>query len=207
MDALMPLASAPVEIAGRNRMFRAIIIQAIRNDPEWKGGEYTAPPLNGLIAAECALWMMTSSPLRSQKANPTPGEADVTALREHAKQVDANDMLYQFEASGDYNREPQHSRGAAEGDQFGRLRSEPAGAGASGARDREGAAQPLHPDPDQRGDPEPRNRLAGGGMEAIPGGAAAEHRATATRLALRALLIEAPGARLRYLRPRAALRR
>ena len=108
MDALMPLASAPVEIAGRNRMFRAMIIQAIRDDPDWKGGEYTRPPLNGLIAAEYALWMMTSSPLQLQKANPTPDQADAAAeaLRERAKQVDANDRLYQFEASRDYNPEP-----------------------------------------------------------------------------------------------------
>jgi ApaG protein len=62
----------PVEIAGRNRMFRAMIIQSIRNDTEWKHGEYTTPSVNGLIAAEYALWMMTSSPLRLQKANPTP---------------------------------------------------------------------------------------------------------------------------------------
>ena len=108
MDALMPLASAPVEIAGRNRMFRAMIIQAIRNDPEWKGGEYTAPPVNALMAAEYSLWMMTSSPLQLQKANPTREKADaaVAALRERARQVDANDMLYQFEASGDYNPAP-----------------------------------------------------------------------------------------------------
>ncbi len=108
MDALMPLASAPVEIAGRNRMFRAMIIQAIRNDPDWKKGEYTEPPVNGLIAAEYALWMMTSSPLQLQKTNPTPEKADraVADLRERAKKVDANDMLYQFEASTDYNPEP-----------------------------------------------------------------------------------------------------
>jgi homoserine O-acetyltransferase/O-succinyltransferase len=108
MDALMPLASAPVEIAGRNRMFRAMIIQAIREDPEWKGGEYTAPPVNGLMAAQYALWMMTSSPLQLQKTNPTPDNADaaVAALRERARHVDANDMLYQFEASRDYNPEP-----------------------------------------------------------------------------------------------------
>jgi len=96
MDALMPLASAPVEIAGRNRMFRAMIIQAIRGDPEWNGGEYTTPPVNGLMAAEYSLWMMTSSPLHLQKANPTRDKADaaVALLRERAKQVDANDMLY-----------------------------------------------------------------------------------------------------------------
>jgi homoserine O-acetyltransferase/O-succinyltransferase len=108
MDALLPLASAPVEIAGRNRMFRAMIIQAIRGDPEWKGGEYTNQPVNGLIAAEYALWMMTSSPLQLQKVNPTRDKADsaVATLRERARQLDANDMLYQFEASGDYNPEP-----------------------------------------------------------------------------------------------------
>ena len=108
MDALMPLASAPVAIAGRNRMFRAMIIQSIRNDPAWKDGEYKVPPVNGLIAAEYALWMMTSSPLQLHKTNPTREKADaaVEALRKGARQVDANDMLYQFEASADYNPSP-----------------------------------------------------------------------------------------------------
>jgi len=107
MDALLPLASAPVEIAGRNRMFRAMIIQAIRGDPEWKGGDYTNQPVNGLIAAQYALWMMTSSPLQLQKANPTRDKADsaVAMLRERVKQKTAYEMLYQFEASGDYNPE------------------------------------------------------------------------------------------------------
>ena len=107
-EALMPLASAPVEIAGRNRMFRAMIIDAIRGDPAWKGGEYTTPPADGLIAAQYALWMMTSSPLRLHKANPTREKADaaVEALRKRAPSVDANDMLYQFEASTDYNPSP-----------------------------------------------------------------------------------------------------
>lgn len=108
MDALMPLASAPVAIVGRNRMFRAMIIQAIQNDPEWKDGNYTKQPINGLTAAEYALWMMTSSPLQLHKRNPTREKADeaVKELRDCAKKVDANDMLYQFEASTDYNPEP-----------------------------------------------------------------------------------------------------
>jgi homoserine O-acetyltransferase len=108
MDALMPLASAPVEIAGRNRMFRAMVIQAIRSDPDWNNGEYTKPPLNGLIAAEYALWMMTSSPLQLHKTNSTHQQADaaVTALRQRAARVDANDMLYQYECSTDYNPSP-----------------------------------------------------------------------------------------------------
>ena len=108
MDALMPLASAPVEIAGRNRMFRAMIIQAIRGDPDWKNGDYTSPPVNGLIAAQYALWMMTSSPLQLHKANPTREKADaaVAALRERAVRTDANNMLYYYEASTDYNPSP-----------------------------------------------------------------------------------------------------
>ena len=80
MDALMPLASAPVEIAGRNRMFRAMIMQAIKSDPEWKDGEYTTPPANGLIAAQYALWMMTSSPLQLHKTNPTHEKSDAAVV-------------------------------------------------------------------------------------------------------------------------------
>jgi homoserine O-acetyltransferase len=108
MDALMPLASAPVEIAGRNRMFRAMIIQSIRNDPEWKDGEYETPPLNGLMAAQYALFMMTSSPMQLHRTNPTHERADaaVRGLRERAARTDANDMLYQYESSTDYNPSP-----------------------------------------------------------------------------------------------------
>jgi homoserine O-acetyltransferase len=108
MDALMPLASAPVEIVGRNRMFRAMILDAIRGDPAWKGGEYDAPPKQGLIAAQYALWMMTSSALQLHKIDPTREKADaaVEALQQRALATDANDMLYQFEASTDYNPSP-----------------------------------------------------------------------------------------------------
>jgi homoserine O-acetyltransferase len=108
MDALMPLASAPVEIAGRNRMFRAMVIQSIRGDPDWNNGEYTKPPVNGLIAAEYAMWMMTSSPLQLHKQNPTHQQSDaaVTRLRQQAARIDANDMLYAYESSTDYNPAP-----------------------------------------------------------------------------------------------------
>src|ERR1039458_3053818 len=108
MDALMPLAAAPVAIAGRNRMFRAMIIQAIRHDPDWKNGEYAKPPANGLIAAQYALWMMSSSPLQLRQANPAREQADaaVEALRERAVRSDANDMLYAVESSTDYDPSP-----------------------------------------------------------------------------------------------------
>lgn len=107
MDALMPLASATVEIAGRNRMLRDMVIDSIRNDPEWKGGEYTSPP-HSLIPAQFGLFMMTSSPLQLYKANPTREAADQAfqSLKERALLTDANDMLYQFESSTDYNPSP-----------------------------------------------------------------------------------------------------
>jgi homoserine O-acetyltransferase len=112
MDALMPLASAPVEIAGRNRMFRAMIMQAIRGDPDWNNGEYTRTPIHGLIAAEYSLWMMGSSPLQLHKTNPTREQADaaVRELRQKAELLDANDMLYYFDASTDYNPAPKLDR-------------------------------------------------------------------------------------------------
>ena len=108
MDALMPLASAPVEIAGRNRMFRAMIMQAIKNDPAWNNGEYTKPPADGLVAAHYALWMMTSSPIQLHKTNPAHGQSDkaVEELRARALRADSNDMLYQYNSSTDYNPSP-----------------------------------------------------------------------------------------------------
>ncbi len=75
MDALMPLASAPVEIAGRNRMIRKMVIESIRNDPEFNNGYYTGP-LKGMLGAQFALFMMTSSPLQLYKQAPTPDQAD-----------------------------------------------------------------------------------------------------------------------------------
>ena len=109
MDALMPLASAPVEIAGRNRMFRGMIMQAIKSDPVWAIGEYKKPPTDGLIAAHYALFMMTSSPMQLHKTNDTHEKSDqaVEALRARAVRVDANDMLYQYDSSTDYNPSPQ----------------------------------------------------------------------------------------------------
>ena len=108
MDALMPLASLPVQIAGRNRMMRRMVIDSIRNDPEWKGGEYAAPP-RGLASAVYTLLFMVSSPLQWQKAAPTREAADRffdEQVQARLRGVDANDMLYQFEASSDYDPAP-----------------------------------------------------------------------------------------------------
>jgi homoserine O-acetyltransferase len=108
MDALLPLASLPVEIAGRNRMMRHMIIDDIENDPEWLQGEYTAQP-RGLVAAIHMLMMMTSVPLQWQKEAPTRAAAEASLKSRVARSLaslDANDMIYAFDASRDYNPAP-----------------------------------------------------------------------------------------------------
>jgi len=71
MDALAPFACLPVQIAGRNRMTRYMILESIRNDPAWMGGEYKTEPQNGLRAANEILLILGSSPLQMQKQAPT----------------------------------------------------------------------------------------------------------------------------------------
>lgn len=108
IDAALPLASEPVEIAGRNRMFRRMIMDDIRNSPDYNNGDYTQQP-HGLAAAMQILLVMVSAPVRMQKEQPTGAEADkfledfvARAVKTH----DANDVLYAFDASRHYNPEP-----------------------------------------------------------------------------------------------------
>ncbi len=108
VDALMPLASLPVEIAGRNRMARRMVLDSIRNDPEWNNGEYRSQP-RGLTCAIYALIFMTSSPRQWQKMYPTRMVADSffdATVRARLQQTDANNMLYQFDSSRDYDPAP-----------------------------------------------------------------------------------------------------
>jgi homoserine O-acetyltransferase/O-succinyltransferase len=107
MDAAMPLASQPVQIAGRNRIMRRMIKDAIMTDPEWKNGEYQQQP-HGLQCAIDILFIMGSSPLQLQKQAPTRDSADKfihNYIDEHMQSTDANDMLYYFDASRNYNPE------------------------------------------------------------------------------------------------------
>ena len=106
VDGLVPLACAPTQIAGRNRMMRKMIIDAIRADPDWHGGDYTSPPERGLRTALAMLFTMTSSPLQQQKSAPTRDAADAFITKyvdDRLRTTDANDMLYAFDASRDYD--------------------------------------------------------------------------------------------------------
>jgi homoserine O-acetyltransferase len=108
MDALMPLASLPTQISGRNRAWRRMLIDAIRNDPAWEGGEYKAQPPSLRTAAEM-LWFMSSNPVLRQKDAPNLAKTD-EVLDKFVEQIlktdDANDVLYALEASHDYDPEP-----------------------------------------------------------------------------------------------------
>jgi homoserine O-acetyltransferase/O-succinyltransferase len=109
MDALMPLASLPVAIAGRNRMMRKMAIDLIEMDPAWKGGEYNAEPLVGLHGAISSLIFMVSSPLQWQKRAPTRDQADSMLdkmQQRYFSTLDANDMIYQLDASRNYDPSP-----------------------------------------------------------------------------------------------------
>jgi homoserine O-acetyltransferase/O-succinyltransferase len=110
MDALMPLACQPAQIAGRNRIWRKMTIEAIRNDPEWKGGEYSTEPQQALRTVLDFLLIAGSAPLYMQKTLPTRDAAD-KYLDDYFKArlggLDANDFLYQVNASRNYDPSPQ----------------------------------------------------------------------------------------------------
>ena len=109
MDALMPLACLPVHIAGRNRTWRKAVMGGIRNDPNWKNGNYTTQPGAGLETAADLLYIAGSAPLLWQKEFPTKDAAD-TAYGEYVKRFvsshDANDLLYAVNASRNYDPSP-----------------------------------------------------------------------------------------------------
>ena len=108
MDALLPLASLPTQISGRNRAWRRMIIDAIRTDPEWQDGEYHQQPRGLRIAAE-VLYFMASNPVLRQKEAPTRADADRmfdAAVDASLKTLDANDVMYALAASRDYDPGP-----------------------------------------------------------------------------------------------------
>jgi homoserine O-acetyltransferase len=110
MDALMPLACLPVQIAGRNRIWRKMVMDAIRSDPDWKNGEYTSQPRAALQTALDFLLIAGSAPLQMQKSFPTRDAADKYLdefMSSRMPGLDANDFLYAVNASRNYDPSPQ----------------------------------------------------------------------------------------------------
>ncbi len=108
MDALMPLASLPTQISGRNRVWRRMISDAIRNDPQWKDGEYAVQPQSLRIAAEM-LFFMSDNPPQRQTQMPTLTMSDSVLDRfvsYYMTHADATDVLYAIESSYDYDPGP-----------------------------------------------------------------------------------------------------
>ncbi len=105
MDAVFPLACIPTQIAGRNRMWRKLLMDAIRLDPGWNGGNYTAQPY-GLRGALELIWIVGTAPLNEQRLAPTRDSADAFITRwmdGRLASTDANDLLYAVGASRDYD--------------------------------------------------------------------------------------------------------
>ena len=107
MDGLVPIASQPIQISGRNWMQRRIAIEAIRQDPGWHDGNYDKNPVQWTVTAPYG-FLQTENILQVQAAVPSRevGDALYRKLQEEAKKRDANDTLWGIEAVMDYNPTP-----------------------------------------------------------------------------------------------------
>ena len=109
MRALMPLGCNPIEIAGRNRLWRAMVLDAIKSDPAWHDGDYVNQPSSGLRAAADLLIIAGTAPARMQREMPKRDSVESyldRTLPARIAQLDANDLIYQIDASRNYNPEP-----------------------------------------------------------------------------------------------------
>jgi homoserine O-acetyltransferase len=109
MDALMPLACQPVQIAGRNRIWRKMVVDGIRQDPDWKNGDYVTQPRAGLQIAADFLLIAGSAPLHMQEDLPTRDAADKfldDSMKRITAGLDANDFLYAVSSSRNYDPSP-----------------------------------------------------------------------------------------------------
>lgn len=107
--AFLPLACQPIEIAGLNRMWRQLVVDGIKADPAWKQGDYASQPMQGLRTAASMLIVAGAAPLNLQQAFPTRDAAAQQARTRVATSLaslDANDLIYQVEASRTYNPWP-----------------------------------------------------------------------------------------------------
>jgi homoserine O-acetyltransferase len=107
VDGIMPVASLPIKVSGRNLLWRRMVMSAIRTDPEWNGGNYSRPPAGWLRAYEILRMMMEGVP-RLQAIIPDVSAAGrfIADTRKQAAAADANDVLYSLKSSDDYDPEP-----------------------------------------------------------------------------------------------------
>jgi homoserine O-acetyltransferase len=106
IEAMMPMACLPVQIAGQNRMWRSLTIDAIKADPAWQGGDYANQPVQGLRTAVSLLTIAGGNPLALQAQFPTRDAAEAFVRERVARDLagrDANDLIYQVAASRNYD--------------------------------------------------------------------------------------------------------
>jgi homoserine O-acetyltransferase/O-succinyltransferase len=108
MDALVPMAAQPTEMSSRNWMMRRMLIDAIRNDPEYNNGDYTVQPKALKFANTFFSIATIGGTLNYQKRAPTREAADklVEAMLAAPMNADANNFIYQYDSSRDYNPSP-----------------------------------------------------------------------------------------------------
>ena len=108
MDAAVPMAATPAEMSSRNWMTRRLIIDSIKNDPDWKNGEYTTQPKSAQFASVFFGIATSGGDQALYKAAPTRAKADalLDARLKAPYTLDANDALYQWDSSRDYNPSP-----------------------------------------------------------------------------------------------------
>jgi homoserine O-acetyltransferase len=107
VDGVMPVVSLPISVSGRNLLWRRMVINAIRSDPDWKGGDYTQAPRSWLLGYQILRMMIDGVPHLQQEI-PDNDAADkfIQESKLQADHVDANDVLYSLKSSSDYNPEP-----------------------------------------------------------------------------------------------------
>ena len=108
MDVAIPMACLPTEMSSRNWMLRRLITDSIRNDPEWKNGDYTTQPKSAKFASVFFAIATNGGNQALYKAAPTREAADKLLDARMAAPFagDANDVLYQWDSSRDFNPSP-----------------------------------------------------------------------------------------------------
>jgi homoserine O-acetyltransferase len=112
MDGLVPISGLPVETGGRNRVWRHMIVEAIRSDPEWKNGDYEQQP-HMFSRIVPMISMLTGNSVRQFERYPTRAAADAyyeQLTKAVYQRADTNDVLYRYDASSDYNPAPDLER-------------------------------------------------------------------------------------------------